>query len=513
MANSSTNFIKINNEYVKFYATTNSALPEILRNTGALIVVQKDKLDETNDYLRSLYLAYNFIAEGHGFSSYTVRDYYDSYGSIESNGQRKLTNILNNLGQGIQYNSEQMNYYVLIHGGDISETQIGAYIEGSNDRTPITSKYLTNLLKPAEYDDIYIHDVTSYIEYKYYNQYENNKYVTISEIAYASNIDTIDFNDRTITRDIIYNIPRGAEIQYAYLSMNTENNSCASFNADQADNNSEIIPAEASSLFISYIDTSTHSNRYIYNKETSDNFRNYTYFTGHTFGTVNYKKYPNMPQEIDYISYENAIGEYTLNIGYIKCNIYDTIKYGIVSDDSTIKPSYIYGTSHNARIYDINNRYSYAIIKFDDIEDNSYITFAIPMNYDIVRGIQSRKYTSNNREANYEYNITGDIHELTYDMNQQSSYVSLISSNIDNTKQYQYVKNYVLTNNINSGDSLLLSLLNNGDNESFIIEESISNYDSNNDELTKTSYFVQNSEYNSTHWFAPSELSYIQNII
>ena len=78
MANSSSNFIKINNEYVKFYATTNSALPEILKNTGALIVVQDNsKTDENGSYIRSLWLANNFIAEGHGFSAAEMRDYYD----------------------------------------------------------------------------------------------------------------------------------------------------------------------------------------------------------------------------------------------------------------------------------------------------------------------------------------------------------------------------------------------------------------------------------------------------
>ena len=88
MANISTDFIKINNEYVKFYATTNSALPNILKNTGALIVVQDNDSafkDELGEPIRSLYIAKNFISEGHGFSAYTVRDYYDSYAKIDEN--------------------------------------------------------------------------------------------------------------------------------------------------------------------------------------------------------------------------------------------------------------------------------------------------------------------------------------------------------------------------------------------------------------------------------------------
>ena len=36
--NLSDNLIRINGEYVKFYATTNSALPNIMRNTGAMII-------------------------------------------------------------------------------------------------------------------------------------------------------------------------------------------------------------------------------------------------------------------------------------------------------------------------------------------------------------------------------------------------------------------------------------------------------------------------------------------
>ena len=169
MANISTDFIKINNEYVKFYATTNSALPNILKNTGALIVVQDNDSafkDELAEPIRSLYIAKNFIAEGHGFSAYTIRDYYDSYAKIDENGSRVLSNILDSLKTGIDTNSSTFTYYVKIDGGPISETYINTYVYGAGSYT-METMYLTYLFKPAAYKRAFINTVESYTTYNY----------------------------------------------------------------------------------------------------------------------------------------------------------------------------------------------------------------------------------------------------------------------------------------------------------------------------------------------------------
>lgn len=510
MANSSSNFIKINNEYVKFYATTNSALPEILKNTGALIVVQDNsKTDENGSYIRSLWLANNFIAEGHGFSAAEMRDYYDSYAAIESNGERQLTNIIERLKFGIDENATNMQRYVLTQGGDISNTIISAYVFGNNDRQDIQSAYLTNILKPADYEDNYIHNVESYIEYNYYDTFENNKYVSTPHVSYATNIDKLNFNDRKITRDIIYDIPRGAEIQNAYLYLETINNSCNGFTADNDSNDYQNVPPVETSMFASYINTLGNDSRHVYNEETRDALKDSLYFQAHSYGTVKFKTYPNLPPEIEYISYENIIKEHTLTIGYIYCNIYDTVKYGYVNNYTNVRTGDIYGNGRFSRIYDTDNRYSYAVL--DDVVSNKYMTFAIPANYEIVNVYQRRQYVANKRVAYYEYNVTGDTFELSYNDNNCSSTLSLLSV-LKNSQVYVNNKNYILKNKIKDNDSIIISLVKN-DVDSLEVSNIINEFNSDNYNARITDYFMQDSEYNSTHWFAPTELSYIQNTI
>lgn len=526
MANTSANFIKINNEYVKFYATTNSSLPEILRNTGALIVVQngnENNLNEDGDLLRSLYLANNFIAEGHGFSAYSVRDYYDSYASIDANGKRQLTNILDKLNKGITDNAYNIeNYYVKIDGGDITNTIIYAYVQGSTNTAELSTKYLTNLLKPADYEDLYIHDVMSYIEYDYtdicdeqYNNIQKNHY-----ISYATNLDELDFNDRSLVRNIRYDVPRGAEITCAYISLKTDNNSCAGFNASVAEDNSSEIPNTETSIFVSRLET-LNSNRYrfAYNNISSKELQNTAYFSAHTLGTVNYKNYPNLPEGVKYISYENVIDEYTTILGYVDVNLYDTIRYcGFDDDSDNVNISYIYYNGTNSRIYDTDNLYSYATIC--GVIGSYGMGIAIPDNYDAVRIIQRRGYeSSNNRTTYYEYDVSGDTYEL---MDKSIyTYMCIISHGAINDTTGNTIlekhKNYYLNNEIQENDSVIVLLRKNSNqhNDDFINIANFNDFD--NDfgytSTIKTSYFIQSSEYNSTHWFAPEDLGYIQNTI
>lgn len=508
MANSSTNFIKINNEYVKFYATTNSSLPEILKNTGALIVVQQNKEDENGDYIRSLYLANNFIAEGHGFSSADVRDYYLSYAEKDSSGVRYLTRILENLKGGIDENATNMKKYVLSNGGDITNTRIFAYIPNNIAGYDLSTKYLTNLLKPAEYEPIHIYDVCSYIEYDYYDSYQENEFVQTHHVAYATNINELDFDDRFATRDIIYDVPRGAEIKSAYISLRTVNYSCDGFSATELSNNSHVIPHADNTVFMSYLDTSALTNRHTYDTTSSESFRNNVCFKAHSYGTSVFKKYPWMPDGIDFYSHENAIEEYTTVLGYIKCNICDVIRYGNIEPSSNISITDIYGKEHSSIIYDIDNKYSYSVMT--DFNDNEYVALSIPEHYDIINVYQRRKYNTN-RISYYEYNITGDVYELTYDPNVYSSYMSILSKTTNGT-MFLNCKNYVLENKTLTDDAIIVTLLKR-DNEQINNSCTFDDYNLNLYTANKTSYFIQNSEYNSNHWFSPNELQYIQNII
>ena len=516
MANSSTNFIKINNEYVKFYATTNSSLPDILKNTGALIVVQNnDKESEDHDHLRSIYLANNFVAEGHGFSSYAVRDYYDSYAAIdETTGKRELSKILDNLKSGISENAYNFNKYVLTIGGDITQTNILAYVQGSEDGVILESRYLTNILKPAEYKSEYIYDVVSYVEYDFINTYVSNKFSKTSFVSYATNIDKLGFNNLTETRDIIYDVPRGAEIKNSYISLKTINNSCNGFTANSLENNSSEIPHTENSIFINNIATDNKEYRFVYDNETSNTFRDSTFFNAHSYGTTVYKKYPNLPSDINFISYENVINEYTTTLGYIKCNVYDVVRYGKHDKNNRTALNKLYGGGRFSRIYDTDNRYSYALLdNFDDFENDNYTHFSIPTNYEIDAIYQKRQYTRNGRLAYYEYNVSGDVFEVTYNNNKQITYISPISDSI-NKSVFINCKNYALKNTVKPNDSILILMTKNDIDPLEYPSITVDDYSKTAGTIVDVSnYFIQNSEYNSTHWFAYTDLKYIENTI
>ena len=518
MANISTDFIKINNEYVKFYATTNSALPNILKNTGALIVVQDNDSafkDELGEPIRSLYIAKNFIAEGHGFSAYTIRDYYDSYAKIDENGSRVLSNILDSLKTGIDTNSSTFTYYVKIDGGPISETYINTYVYGAGSYT-METMYLTYLFKPAEYKRAVINTVESYITYNY--GHSNNDIYS----SYLTNGESLDYNNENLVRELQFDVPRGARICSTYLCGTSTNYDTRGFTSTIPENNSDEIPAaDSSSFVIGSIDINKDNTgpdgeiTVMINSECSDRFRNLEKFTAHNLGTTaeQIKKYPWLPSDIEHNSYENVIEPYSVNIGYVRCNIYDVIKYSSVSyDNITSSEVYEKDITNNSRIYDIDNdkNYAYALIDCSDFSTTSdnYIVLAVPDNYEILHVDQMKKYNRNMVESYYEYNVTGDTYEL--ERSSSTNTVSLTTYYMTIPNYYCKCRYYTIKNNVSTTDKIYIRL-----RKKFVENDIVVNNPNSLSSLGMgvTSYFLQDSEYNSTHWMSPSELAYIQNII
>lgn len=518
MANISTDFIKINNEYVKFYATTNSALPNILKNTGALIVVQDNDSafkDELGEPIRSLYIAKNFIAEGHGFSAYTVRDYYDSYAKIDENGSRALSNILDSLKTGIDTNSSTFTYYVKIDGGPISNTYINTYVYGTGSYT-METMYLTYLFKPAEYKKAIINTVESYITYNY--GHSNNDIYS----SYLTNGESLDYNNENTVRELQFDVPRGARICSTYLCGTSTNYDTRGFTSTIPENNSDEIPAaDSSSFVIGSIDINKDNTWHdgeitvMINSECSDRFRNLEKFTAHNLGTTaeQIKKYPWLPSDIEHNSYENVIEPYSVNIGYVRCNIYDVIKYSSFSYDSiTGSDVYEENITNNSRIYDIDNdkNYAYALIDCSDFSTTSdnYVVLAVPDNYEILHVDQMKKYNRNMVESYYEYNVTGDTYEL--ERSSDTNAVSLTTHYMTIPNYYCKCRYYTIKNNVSTTDKIYIRL-----RKKFVENDIVVNNPNSLESLGMgvTSYFLQDSEYNSTHWMSPSELAYIQNII
>lgn len=164
-------FSRINGEYVKFYVTTNSSLPGLLKDTGGIVIYH-----DTASQVNYSYMAGQVIASGYGFptretlaaASYLAGayTYICSYiGSSYAYVNGRMTSIYEGLNAAITSklgaNSDITSTYVMLEDMDGAMRRVG---------TPD----LLTLARPAEYTDAYLYghtrtacvwDGTSYMTY------------------------------------------------------------------------------------------------------------------------------------------------------------------------------------------------------------------------------------------------------------------------------------------------------------------------------------------------------------
>ena len=512
--NNNDNLIKINGEYVRFYATTNSALPNIMRNTGALIVYQDNSY---NSYVRrSLYLSNNFIACGYGVSDEESRNYLEEISYLRNDGSRQLTYELNNIRENIVEVENTFAYYVKIDGGDISNT----IIEIPNNGNPIkvTAKEFTRMLVPAEYDDIHITNFVGCVTYEMDSipaRYVRNINLTEPKHYYSYvHIDDDIINRKDKVIDIPFKLPIGSlvtNVKYDFISYN---GSTRGFNLTQSDfiNNSNyrnMFETEyehfSKTIILDGDQKASIMDNYGIMSSTNTEFP-LPFGEVSTSGTTTYKGYPLLEKEtgLCVISYENAILPYTKQLGIFSYIGTGIIKYSLTNDK----------ISNTITIY--SDKWEY--IDNDStciVSDNeySYLYFAVPTNYDIVSCEIRRKYQRLNNTSYYIYNITGDIYEIdTYNtLNDDSD--NPMNNNMYITKNTIVpCRNYYMYYNFREDDTINIKLYNIDKKHPLVSVRSGEYFNVSyiQTELNCSSYFIQDSEFNSNHWFNPSELEYIQ---
>lgn len=499
------NFIQISDKYVKFYATTNTSLPDILKNTGALIVV-----NNANTNLNEMYLADNFIASGRGFLSQEVTDYYSSYANIHPNtNTRELSYILDDLYAEIRNTDSQFTYYVVSDGGNIDNTYITTYdfSHGISEDDPnirvIHVDDFAKLLKPYEYKDLEICDYTSYILYQisYIVNIDNNTSI-VNNWTYKTKCDCSKDGSTVKAR-----LPYGSRLFGVTYSFYTINNSTSGFVDD-----------------LSYLTTYTDIS--YYNGEiTNLNYRinqpigeitdlNIKY---HNNGTVHFEKYP----DFEYLtSYENMIQPYDHSFSNIEYEGYDIVRYDFsLNKKQHYKDCTNTGTGQFSEIYSVSNDgYSYIAHMYcnqsTDVDDEvRYLYFSIPIDYDIQRVDLSRKY-NRTFDTRYFANVTGDVYELFKEDEMQESlqmsYMMIYNDTFVRARYYRLGSKDENDRYLFEMDDIVTVYL--------IKRETISEetptpgediYGPNTSVVNSSPYFVQNQEYNSTHWFNVDELQYI----
>ena len=506
MLTTSDNLIKINGEYVRFYASTNSALPELMRNTGAMIVLQDNSYESY--YRRSLYLANNFIAGGYGVKDEDARNYLEEISYLRSDGSRQLSYELNNIRENIITVENTFNAYVRLDGGDISNT----LIEIPNNGNPIHVRAyeFSRMLVPAEYEDIKITNFSACVTYEMdvvtnFNNISNS----LSQKYYSY----VYIDDNTINKDdvdIKFKVPLGSlitNIKYEFISYNGSTNG---FNLTQSD----YVDIENISKELRHTTIDRFSKTLILEGDekisiTEDNGvmlsnnRNFPIPFGYvtTSGSVIYNDYPLIKQEYgtSITSYENIIKEYTKSFAPFSYVGTPIIKYALTDNVLTNSLS-IYNDKWNY----INDN------KCNIISDGeySYIYLCVPTNYDILGCNIKRSYNRLNNTSYYIYNITGDIYEID-----NTEYDNILVKNMYITKNFVVpCRQYVMRYDIHINDEIIIDLFNiDAKNPIEKVESSeYFNQQFIQNELICSSYFIQNSEFNSNHWFNPDELYYIQ---
>lgn len=202
------NLLNVNGEYVKFYVTTNSNIPYILKNSGSIVIyhdknnVLSNGLISSSYSLNYIYLGNEVIASGYGLSNIDLRNKseeialnYDERQSYIDNRFAYIDNDFNFLyTYKLAYNGDLQHTYISNNDNKINindllfNTVHHKYKEAEilNERTVITYFSITN---PAEL-------------YKFYGETALNK--DISDISKRYTV--ISYNNEPIK------LPVGAKI-------------------------------------------------------------------------------------------------------------------------------------------------------------------------------------------------------------------------------------------------------------------------------------------------------------
>ena len=202
------NLLNINGEYVKFYITTNSNIPYILKNSGS-IVIYHDKNNALSNglipfsySLNYIYLGNEIIASGYGLSNIDLRNKSEEIAVNYDERQNEINTYFSEVKNDISY----LYNNILTYNGNLQYTYITTY-----DNTISTDEYLFNTVN-AKYKEAEIVNEKTIITY-YSISDPANLYKFYNEIAF--NVDINDYS--TLNTVISYSnepikLPIGAKI-------------------------------------------------------------------------------------------------------------------------------------------------------------------------------------------------------------------------------------------------------------------------------------------------------------
>lgn len=319
----------INGEYIKFYATTNSNIPELLKDSGAMVWLQNE-LEQKN----YLIINNNIIASGFGFKNadnldnltYVAVSYngvFDYFNSAYTYMNDTLISSYNMLQQNIN------DIIPVVKHSDLST----AYVTSNNAYIPLS--YLP-ALQPAKYVDATLQDIQMSVTYQYpFNAYIGKiNFNTIGNSAVELPIGTT-INASTFSATILSNDSGGVSTCGSTVMLNDIDITYAEHNISNLN-----IPDS-----YAYIDTEAYISPRTVLKDTVTLS---TYMYANVLGTPvvdeYLKPYMSMGNTLQWKSKENVIIPHELfsnkKIASIKplyFALYKNISDGNITDPSTYK--------------------------------------------------------------------------------------------------------------------------------------------------------------------------------
>jgi len=481
--------LKLNNEYVKLYITTNKNLPELLKNSGSLIVYH----DKTSDIIGTnyLYLGNEVLASGWGFNTKQQKNkiinYLDELPTKITTIQEDLDNIKKGITSNenlyITKNSDLGNYKDLYISKNYFPSNI---INGNNnDNNNIKIKDLPQLLNKATYKE---EEITS-VEYSIENingtkinfkKDDLNKYFYV---PYNSDIKfkiTINYKTND-TGGAVKNIKFNDENLISEIPDNTNGDEYTLIITKDLYNINEIIDPD---IYITFKETPSEKYKFYnkLNKETESSIDNTLY------------------------SIENIIPEHTVRIN----NLFERYKiiptYEICYSTTLLENSFVnnipdydqqwtyIGNLQNFNMPSLNNFKKVLIINENNItfnleikNDRYLLIFMIPTLYNI------NKIMLCSSDNKIKKNILGEF-KILYNYN----FSNIIYTILDFDDNNYYLKFELSKNNINNETTIKATNALSGIN---LLDTNIIN----------NTYYLTNDDFDGSHWYNGPENNYILN--
>ena len=476
--------IKLNGEYVKFYTTSNEMLPELYKNSGALVVYSD--LNENRNYI---YLGGELLASGYGVNSIetrnkleTVASYYDATVSYLNNKIDKNTAYCGYIYKYFKENS-------LYNGSDISST----YISINNKNINIVD-FLSNTVN-AKYKELEILNKENELTYNINNtnytiKFTDNENISLPVGASIVNVLTkinIKYNDTGGVSKI--------DASFFKTTSTLENNKLKVERINNVDSNGNLV------LPKTYNEDIENTSKEIILKYVYNNINKYYINPDENIliGDINLDSHktikfkPYMTKELinddtneykDIYSIENIIEPKNYKLNNVKVNGDYCLLYLCLNNSNNLNTE-LNNFSNNAIRQKLENT------NILNIPSNTNrILLAIPTTYNIIDVFS---------KINYKYNNwTGHVNESELN-NSNINYIKLYNITNLNLKynlyyiDYDIKQNNIIGNNIN----LIINIEHNNKNLQYNIDNLYSN------EICNDTYYkpLQNEEFNSLYWF------------